>query len=86
MAKKYLHREDGILFYEDLGDLPKWEPDDHELREDAIRMLAGADTYLYKQQQALQDQADEIMRLTEEIHESGFFKLYRGLRDRWHRR
>ena len=85
VARKYLHREDGILFYEDPGDLPKWESDYRELIEDTVRMLAGADTYLYKRQQELAQKADRMKQMTDEMHESLFFRVYRSLRDRFHR-
>lgn len=72
VAREYLGRDDGILFYEDSGTLPQWKPDSHEMIEDAVRVLGGADVYLYEKQ-------EEMKRKLQEINDALPFVAYRKL-------
>ncbi|MBR1634517.1 MAG: hypothetical protein IJ682_05575 [Lachnospiraceae bacterium] len=72
VAREYLGREDGVLFYDDPDALPQWKPDDREMMEDTVRILGGADVYLYEQQ-------EEIRRQIQEIYDTLPFAAYRRL-------
>ena len=72
VAKEYLHRTDGTLFYGELSTLPKWEPNERELLMDIIRVFAGADVYLYKRQ-------EELAAELRELYNSLPFRAYRKL-------
>lgn len=74
VAREYLHRSDGVLFYDKPEDLPKWSPDETELIEDTVKILAGADVYLYRQ-------ADEVSRMLSDIRSRPDFKLYDRLKN-----
>ena len=73
VAKEYLGRPDGTLFYGELSSLPKWEPNEREMLMDIIRVFAGADVYLYKRQEELYQQVNEM-------YNSLPFRAYRKLR------
>lgn len=75
VAKKYLGRDDGILFSEAARDLPQWQPDESELIEDAVRVMAGADVYLYKGLAELEQQMTEI-------YDSKPYQLFLRLREK----
>ena len=74
VAREYLGREDGVLFREAAGDLPQWKPDEKELLEDAVRVMAGADVYLYKE-------LAEMERQAAKIRDSAPYRLYLKLRE-----
>ena len=63
VAKNYLNREDGVLFYSDYNEVPQWECNDREMLLDVIRILASADILIYRRQ-------ERIFRILKEIRES----------------
>ena len=85
VARRFLHRKDGRLFYEDLKELPKWEQDYRTLREDAIRMLAGADTLMFERVNELLSRTDELLSDADAIYNGNFFGTWRSIRKKIHR-
>ena len=82
VAREYLGREDGVLFYDAVGELPQYQPDRRTLLEDAVRMLSGADTLLYERQAELLAEAKKLNEELGGLYESLPFRIYRRLRDR----
>ncbi len=74
VAREYLGREDGILFYEKPADLPKWSADEEMLVQDSVKILAGADVYIYRQTQEVENMLSDIRNRPE-------FKLYSHLKN-----
>ncbi|MBR1634518.1 MAG: hypothetical protein IJ682_05580 [Lachnospiraceae bacterium] len=72
VAKEYLNRADGKLFYGELSELPKWQMDEREMLMDIIRVFAGADVYLYQRQ-------EELAAELRELYNSLPFRAYRKL-------
>ncbi len=71
VARVYLNRPDGKLFYEEPSDLPKWELDEKEILPDLMRVIAGADTYLYEEQEKKAKELEErIAKVTREMEET----------------
>jgi len=69
VARKYLHREDGKLFSEK-KDVPEWDSKDQNILEETVRILTGADMYLY----------DQVVELREELKKVENRTLYGLLR------
>ena len=76
VARKYLHREDGRLFYEPVRSSEMWKPQTKELLYAAVQTFSATDIYLYQQLQEA-----EVALL--EIKHSWPMKLYRKLRKRF---
>ncbi|MBR1629613.1 MAG: hypothetical protein IJ679_10190 [Lachnospiraceae bacterium] len=85
VAKEYLGRKDGTLFFGEASTLPKWEPDETEMLKDMVRVFAGADTYLFARQEELAAKLEEANRKLEEIYNSFPYrvvrKMHRGKRE-----
>ena len=81
VARRFLHREDGVLFYEKQRELPQWKPDRKELDEDVVRVLSGADVYLYRQQEDIGERLQRLEDGVREAHEGIVMRLYRRLRE-----
>lgn len=67
VAREYLHRANGRLFEEEPQPLPKYEPDEKELMQDAVRVLAGASVYEYQKRRELEGQVRELSGKIEEL-------------------
>ena len=72
VAREYLDRDDGILFEDDPNTLPEWKYDDKEMMEDTVRILAAADTYIFRQQ-------EEMTRKLAQINEALPVLMYNKL-------
>lgn len=59
VAREYLGREDGVLFEEESAPV-QWRYDDREMMEDAVRILAAGDTYLFRQQEEMHRKLAQI--------------------------
>ncbi|MCR5452788.1 MAG: hypothetical protein K6F00_09195, partial [Lachnospiraceae bacterium] len=57
-ARKYLGQSDGVLFSNN-ATYKKWQPDDKKLLSESVKILSGADLYLYNQIKDVQSQARE---------------------------
>ncbi len=51
LAREYLQREDGVLFYETPADLPVFEPDDHDLLQNVILLYGKELAALLKKEE-----------------------------------
>lgn len=81
VARRFLHRKDGVLFYEKQRELPQWKPDRKELDEDVVRVLSGTDVYLYRQQEDIGERLRRLEEGVREVHEGIIMRLYRRLRE-----
>ncbi len=72
VAREYLGRSDGTLFYGELSNLPKWQMDERAMLMDIVRVFAGADVYLYKRQ-------EELAKQLNDLYNSLPFRAYRKL-------
>ncbi len=74
VARRYLNRKDGTLFTE--KDHSKtWEMDDRDILDESVRIMAGADLYLY----------NEIKELKEEINylkRGLLYRIYKKLKNK----
>ena len=75
VAREYLGREDGRLFYKDENLLKQWDPSDREMLLEVIRVLGGANLYLYERQEKL---IAELRRLSDSLPGRIYRKLSRG--------
>lgn len=62
VARRYLKRKDGKLFYEPLTESEKWEPDALAQYRAAVRVLSGADILLYQRLDGLEERVAELER------------------------
>lgn len=72
VAREYLGRADGVLFRDDPDALPQWHYDDNDMLEDAVRILGGADTYIFEKQ-------EELFHRIKRLNETLPFALYNKL-------
>ena len=79
VAKEYLGREDGTLFYGEVSSLPKWEPNERDMLIDMIRVFAGADTYLFARQEELSKQLEQTNQKLVEIYNSAPYRMLRKI-------
>ena len=70
VARKYLNREDGILFYGHNPPLPKWQMDDHQILLDMIRIFAAEGVFLYKRQRELEAKNKELEEKLSKLEKS----------------
>ena len=80
VARNYLGRPDGVLFYEDLGDFPKWIPEYKLLREDSIRMLSGADTLIFERQDRLERDVGDFLREIDDCYDGMILRSWRAIK------
>ena len=73
VARKYFGREDGVLFYEPMEELPQWQPDMERMLPAAVRVLSGADILLYKR-------IDELEKRMNLLYNSLPARMYRKMR------
>ncbi len=74
VAREYLNRKDGILFYGDY-DIEQWHINEKEMLLDVIRVLCTADMQLYRRQ-------DEIIKSLKDLYNTKPARLYRKLTGR----
>ncbi len=73
VAREFLGRSDGQLFYDDYDLLRQWDPDDREMLLEVIRVLGAANVYLFERQEKL---IRELRRLADSLPG----RIYRKLR------
>lgn len=66
VARHFLGREDGRLFYQSETDAPRWNPVWEEMYPALIRVMSGADSLLCQRIAALEKRVDELAGETEE--------------------
>ena len=60
VAREYLGREDGRLFYDDYEALTEWNPSDREMLLEVIRVMGGIAVYLFNREEKLYADLEEI--------------------------
>ncbi len=70
VAREYLNRADGRLFFEETKSLPKWSANFESLLQDAVRVLAGADVYEYTKRRQLEHRVRELETLTASLSDA----------------
>ena len=60
VAKEYLGRKDGVLFYGDYHAVDGWQLNEREMLLDVIRVLSSADIYLYRRQEKIIQKLKEL--------------------------
>ncbi len=72
VAREYLGRKDGILFYGDYN-TEQWKLDERQMLLDVIRVLCSADIYLFRRQ-------DKIIKELRELSDSLPGRIYKRFR------
>lgn len=67
LAEKYLHRADGILFYETIGDFPDRRTDEQELDRDMLLVCGRAIHLLELENQTLKKELSSLQASTEQL-------------------
>lgn len=84
LARKYLHREDGILFYEPVKDYPRREPDEQSLTRD-ILLVYGRALQLLELEMENQSLKKEMKKLEAQIESlRKYVPLYHLKNAVWH--
>ena len=60
VAREFMGREDGRLFYHDMSDSGQWDPVWEEMYPALLRVMSTADTMLYRRIDALEKRLDEL--------------------------
>lgn len=74
LAREYLGREDGILFYDPVEELPQEKPETAELLRDTILVYGRAIQKLNHQNHAMQKQTEELEAKIQKLKESSSLK------------
>ena len=65
VAREFLNRQDGRLFYEPIRESKKWSPEPKELFPALVRVLSGTDILLYKRIMELEQKVASLSEALE---------------------